>query len=68
MPNSPVSGVYTDDPLVPGVTVRRIHLTELRTAVNDIRQAAGLQPFSWTKPPGGGALRVLHVSGGVARW
>lgn len=68
MPNSPVSGVYTDDPLVPGVTVRRVHLTELRTAVNDIRQAAGLQPFSWTdaQPNIAKAIHVAQLRSALA--
>lgn len=39
---------YTDDPLLVGMTVRRIHLTELRTNVNALRRSAGLADATWT--------------------
>lgn len=42
---------FTDDPLVPGVTiVRAIHLTELRARIDALRVRFGLQPFNWTNP------------------
>ena len=42
---------FTDDPILPGVTpVKAIHFTELRTRIQALREAAGLEPFSWTDP------------------
>ncbi len=41
-----------DDPSLQGATIREVHLTQLRQAVNFIRQAAGYAAFnSWTDPP-----------------
>ncbi|HKR11962.1 MAG TPA: RHS repeat-associated core domain-containing protein [Pyrinomonadaceae bacterium] len=40
--------VFTDpDLLAPGVTVKALHITELRTAINDLRARLGQSPFSW---------------------
>jgi Putative Ig domain len=40
---------FTDDPDVAGATViRAVHMTELRSAVNLVRAAAGLAPFSFS--------------------
>ena len=40
--------VFTDPNLqAPGVTVKTVHITELRTAINDLRARLGLSPFSW---------------------
>lgn len=54
---------FADDPLVPGGTlVRAIHLTQLRTAANAVRETAGLGPTSWTDPsPSGIAVKAAHV-------
>ena len=44
-----VSGSFTDDPIQPGVTpVRTVHFTELRTRIDALRRAGGLQVFPWT--------------------
>ncbi len=41
-----------DDPSLQGATIREVHLTQLRQAVNFVRQAAGLAAFnSWTDQP-----------------
>ena len=43
---------FTDDPLVAGSTIIMAqHLTELRTAVNQLRAQAGLSAASWTPDP-----------------
>jgi hypothetical protein len=48
----PLAGcfVFTDDPLVPGVTlVKRVHITELRDAINQLRIANNLLAFQWSE-------------------
>lgn len=41
--------VYTDDPIVAQTTsVKAVHITQLRTAVNAVRTLAGLGAASWT--------------------
>jgi RHS repeat-associated protein len=55
------SFTYSDDPLASGVTViRLVHLTELRSAINALRQQAGLGQFSWTDAQPG-LVRAVHV-------
>jgi RHS repeat-associated protein len=42
--------VFTDDPLVAGVTViKAVHITELRTAIDQARARAGLAAASWAE-------------------
>jgi hypothetical protein len=42
--------VFTDDPLIPGVTViKAVHITELRTAVNQARSRASLSAANWAE-------------------
>jgi hypothetical protein len=55
--------IFTDDPLVPGITViKAIHLTQLRQAVNAVRAAAGLPAETWTDPsPAGVRIRAVHI-------
>lgn len=55
--------IFTDDPLVPGVTaIKGVHLTQLRTAVNAMRVAAGLVPVGFTDPnPVGVAIKAIHI-------
>ena len=41
--------IFTDDPLQVGVTTAKsVHWTELRTAINAVRQVAGLTSATWT--------------------
>lgn len=55
--------LFTDDPLLPGTRVRAVHLTEIRTAVNAVRAAAGLSLMSWTDPnPAGIAVKAVHIT------
>jgi hypothetical protein len=55
--------LFTDDPLVVfATTVKAVHLTELRTAVNAVRAAAGLGAVTFTDPnPAGIVIKALHV-------
>ncbi len=60
----PPAPVFTDDPLVPRVTViKALHLIELRNAVNSWRTAAGLAPVAvWTDPnPAGVTIKAVHI-------
>ncbi len=42
---------FTDDPLVVRTTpIKKVHLTELRTAANEFRTEGGLSPFPFTDP------------------
>jgi RHS repeat-associated protein len=50
VPRVPQSGppIFTDDPLVAGTTViKAVHITELRTAINSLRQQRGFSVYSW---------------------
>ncbi len=43
------SAIFTDDPLVTVVTViKRVHITDLREAINTLRSNTGLGAFSFT--------------------
>jgi endoglucanase len=55
---------YTDDPLVPQVTViKTVHLIELRDAVNAMRARAGLGPVAFQDgtPAAGLIVRASHI-------
>lgn len=58
--------VFTDDPLVPGITpVRAQHFIELRAHIDGLRVTHGLSPFPWTDPmPAVGVTPIqgVHVS------
>ena len=57
--------LFTDDPLLPQQTrVRALHMTELRTAVNAVRIAAGLAPATFTNPviPGFSPISAIDIS------
>jgi len=55
--------VFTDDPLVAGVTVvQALHITELRLAVNQVRVVAGLPAASWDEAIApGGQIKAAHI-------
>jgi len=59
-------GHYTDDNLGNNSFpyIKAVHLTELRTAVDDLRWAAGLAPISFSEgaPAVGGLVRASHVT------
>ena len=56
--------VFTDDPLVVGVTmIFKEHVIELRQAVNAVRAAAGLSAATWTDSSlTGVVVQAAHVS------
>jgi hypothetical protein len=56
--------VFTDDPLVAGVTiVRAIHINQLRQAVNEIRGRAGLPAYSFTDTIAPGVVvKAIHIN------
>jgi hypothetical protein len=55
--------LFADDPLVPMQTViKTVHLSELRSAVNAVRIAGGLEPFVFTdSDPAGMTIKAIHV-------
>jgi autotransporter-associated beta strand protein len=55
---------FTDDPVIPGMTVfKAAHITELRSAVNAMRAAAGLPAVALTGTvASGGTMLVQHVT------
>ena len=40
--------VFTNDPLTPGMAIKAVHLTELRTRIDALRDGCGLQAFGFT--------------------
>lgn len=56
--------VFTDDPLVAGTTlVKAVHITELRSAVNAVRAAAGLSAATWTDSSLTSVeIKAVHIS------
>ena len=60
-----VTGGFTDDPIVAGVTpVRAVHFTELRAHIDALREEAGLGRFRWTDPvlrAGVTPVRLVHL-------
>lgn len=55
--------MFTDDPVGPGVRVKAVHLSEIRSAVNAMRAAAALSPATWTDPsPATVAIRAAHIT------
>lgn len=59
-----IAFTFTDDPIVARSTVvRAAHFMELRTAINSVRSALGLTPFTWTATPTPGTeISVVHVT------
>ncbi len=54
---------FTDDPLIATQTViKAIHITQLRTAVNAVRAAAGLTAYSFTDPALSGRVKSVHLT------
>ncbi|HYC60844.1 MAG TPA: putative Ig domain-containing protein [Thermoanaerobaculia bacterium] len=54
--------VFTDDPLGAGITVKSIHVTELRAAVNSLRTLAQLAPATYSGGASAGSpIVAAHV-------
>lgn len=49
-PDGATTILFTDDPLAAGTRIKGVHLTQLRTAVNALRTAAGLSAMTFTDP------------------
>jgi hypothetical protein len=59
------SGIFTDEPLVSGVTpVKAVHITELRARIDTQRIRFGLAAFGWTDAPlaAGTTVGFVHVT------
>jgi RHS repeat-associated protein len=56
--------VFTDDPLVAGVTgIKAVHITELRTAVNQARSRASLAAANWAEAVTTGVtIKASHIT------
>ncbi len=55
--------VFTNDPLTSGTTVKAVHLAELRTAVDAVRNLAGLPPGSYTDAAvKGTTIKAVHLT------
>lgn len=55
--------LFSDEPLGTGVVIQAVHLAQLRTAVNEVRELAGLGSFSFTDAAQAGVLiRAVHVT------
>ncbi|HYS52219.1 MAG TPA: hypothetical protein VER58_00475 [Thermoanaerobaculia bacterium] len=56
--------VFTDDPVVAASTIiKAVHLTELRTAVNAVRAAAGLSAATFTDTLTADVfIKVVHIT------
>jgi ELWxxDGT repeat protein len=70
-PDLATTFVFTDDPIVAGsTTVKAAHFTELLTAVNSVRQLAGLNAMAFSNGPSPGALvsttPVVELRAGLA--
>ena len=61
---APVS--WTDPTLTPNVTsIREVHITQLRTEINNKRAAVALAAFSWTDPvitANSSMIRAVHIT------
>jgi len=54
--------VFTDDPLTAGVTIKAVHVTELRDAVNQARARASLTAATWTDTSlSGVVVKAVHI-------
>jgi hypothetical protein len=55
--------LFTDNPLIAGVTtIKAVHLTELRQAVDAVRVLSGLTAATWTDPsPAGVPIKAIHI-------
>jgi hypothetical protein len=56
---------FTDDELSAGTPIKAVHVMELRTRIDGVRQAHGLPPYAWTDPaltPGVMVVKAIHVT------
>lgn len=61
-----ITNGFTDDPLTPGSTIiKTVHITELRSRINAVRAARGLEPYPYTDltlTTGTTAIRSVHIT------
>ncbi len=62
-PDAATTILFTEDPVVAATTlIKAAHIDQLRTAVNAMRNEAGIGPFSFTDSTlSGVAIRVIHI-------
>lgn len=63
--NSVTPSPFTDDPVAAGGSIKRLHVAELRQAINAARQANMLAVFVFTDDPlvaGSTPIRALHIT------
>jgi RHS repeat-associated protein len=54
---------FTDDPLAAGVVVQAIHVTQLRDAINLLRQRVGLAQVTWAEAVSSGvSIKASHIT------
>ncbi|MFL6248355.1 MAG: reprolysin-like metallopeptidase, partial [Thermoanaerobaculia bacterium] len=64
-PDLATAVIFTDPTLAAAMTIRRLHVHELRTAINAVRTLAGLSAFSFTDPTitaGTTVVKAAHVN------
>ena len=62
-PDLATTVIFTDDPVSAGLTVKAVHLAQLRTAVNAVRALAGLGAAVFTDAASAGVLiKAVHVT------
>ena len=55
---------FTDDPIVAGMAIRAVHVTELRAEIDALRVSVGLARFAWEDPviqAGVTPVRAVHM-------
>jgi len=55
---------FTDDPIVAGMTMRALHILELRFRIDAVRIARSLAAYSWNDPtltPGSTVITAQHI-------
>jgi hypothetical protein len=59
-----LGGSFTEAPLTPGMVVRAVHFTELRSRIDVLRVTYGLAPFAWTDSDlaPGVTIRSAHLT------
>jgi hypothetical protein len=64
LPDAATTIVFTNDPLATSTSVRAVHFTQLRTATNAMRAAAGLAAQVWTDPglAAGTLIKGVHLT------
>jgi photosystem II stability/assembly factor-like uncharacterized protein len=55
--------LFSNEPLTPGVVVQAVHLSQLRTAVDAVRNLAGQGPGSYTDAAAAGvSIKAVHIT------